>query len=223
VPPRVRAGHATGNVLLVRNHEDAQAGNTRRPRPPGSTSTSAGILSDRLDTHYGPRASAFDTYAAGGTTTPEVESPVQIPVGPETFERAAYVHDHRRPLQLLQRLRGRCYNNRDVAFGADCGEPIGPVTSGLVIRRGQRWAFDRYLYISEEVDRPVVPHIALRPELARASQHGRSRKHTHQTRNQVRSMHTVNDRPVGGISDAGREIGVARVLLPTIGPLACST
>jgi secreted PhoX family phosphatase len=62
-----------GNVLLVRNHEDGQAGNTLRPRPPGSTSTSAGILNDRLDTHYGPRAFAFDTYAAGGTTTLEVE------------------------------------------------------------------------------------------------------------------------------------------------------
>jgi uncharacterized protein len=62
-----------GNVLLVRNHEDGQAGNTLRPRPAGSTSTSAGILSDRLETHYGPRAFAFDTYAAGGTVTLEVE------------------------------------------------------------------------------------------------------------------------------------------------------
>ena len=63
-----------GNVLLVRNHEDGQAGNTLRPRPDGSTSTSAGILNHRLETHYGPRAFAFDTYAAGGTTTLEVES-----------------------------------------------------------------------------------------------------------------------------------------------------
>ena len=31
-----------GNVLLVRNQEDGQAGNTLRPRPDGSTSTSAG-------------------------------------------------------------------------------------------------------------------------------------------------------------------------------------
>ena len=62
-----------GNVLLVRNQEDGQAGNTLRPRPPGSTSTSAGILAGRLDTHYGPRAFAYDTYAAGGTTTLEVE------------------------------------------------------------------------------------------------------------------------------------------------------
>jgi secreted PhoX family phosphatase len=62
-----------GNVLLVRNQEDAQAGNTLRPRPDGSTSTSAGILAHRLDTHYGPRAFAYDTYAAGGTTTLEVE------------------------------------------------------------------------------------------------------------------------------------------------------
>ncbi len=63
-----------GNVLLVRNHEDGQAGNTLRPRPDGSTSTSAGILSHRLETHYGPRAYAFDTYAVGGTCTLEVES-----------------------------------------------------------------------------------------------------------------------------------------------------
>jgi uncharacterized protein len=62
-----------GNILLVRNHEDGQAGNTLRPRPTGSTSTSAGILSHRLETHYGPRAFAFDTYAAGGTSTLEVE------------------------------------------------------------------------------------------------------------------------------------------------------
>ena len=33
-----------GNILLVRNHEDGQAGSTLRPRPAGSTSTSAGIL-----------------------------------------------------------------------------------------------------------------------------------------------------------------------------------
>jgi uncharacterized protein len=76
--PKAMDGMATfplwnGNVLLVRNHEDGQAGNTLRPRPPGSTSTSAGILSHRLETHYGPRAFAFDTYAAGGTTTLEVE------------------------------------------------------------------------------------------------------------------------------------------------------
>ena len=62
-----------GNILLVRNHEDGQAGNTLRPRPPGSTSSSAGILADRLETHYGPRAFAYDTYAAGGTCTLEVE------------------------------------------------------------------------------------------------------------------------------------------------------
>ena len=63
-----------GNILLdLRNQEDGQAGNTLRPRPAGSTSTSAGILAHRLETHYGPRAFAFDTYAAGGTTTLEVE------------------------------------------------------------------------------------------------------------------------------------------------------
>ena len=62
-----------GNIVLVRNHEDGQAGNTLRPRPPGSTSTSAGILADRLETHYGPRAFAYDEFAAGGTTTLIVE------------------------------------------------------------------------------------------------------------------------------------------------------
>ena len=76
--PKAMDGMATfpllnGNVLLVRNHEDSQAPNTLRPRPNGSTSTSAGILSHRLGTHYGPRAFAFDSYAVGGTTTLEVE------------------------------------------------------------------------------------------------------------------------------------------------------
>jgi secreted PhoX family phosphatase len=62
-----------GNVLLIRNHEDNQAPATLRPRPPGSTSTTAGILNSRLNTHYGPRAFAYDEYAGGGTTTLEVE------------------------------------------------------------------------------------------------------------------------------------------------------
>ena len=62
-----------GNILLVRNHEDGQAGNTLRPRPAGSTSSSAGILAHRLETHYGPRTFAYDPYAAGGTCTLEVE------------------------------------------------------------------------------------------------------------------------------------------------------
>ena len=62
-----------GNVLLVRNHEDAQAGNTLRPRPDPSTSTTAGIVHHLLETHYGPRAFAYDQYAGGGTTTLEVE------------------------------------------------------------------------------------------------------------------------------------------------------
>ena len=64
---------ANGNVLLIRNHEDSQAPNTLRPRPPGSTSTSAGILSDILTTHFGPRAYAYDAFCGGGTTTIEVE------------------------------------------------------------------------------------------------------------------------------------------------------
>ena len=62
-----------GNILLIRNHEEGQAASTLRPRPAGSTSTSAGILGHRLETHYGPRAFAYDAYAAGGTTTLEVE------------------------------------------------------------------------------------------------------------------------------------------------------
>jgi secreted PhoX family phosphatase len=62
-----------GNIVLVRNHEDGQSGTTLRPRPAGSTSTSAGILAGRLDTHYGPRAFAYDEFAVGGTTTLVVE------------------------------------------------------------------------------------------------------------------------------------------------------
>ena len=58
-----------GNIVLVRNHEDGQSGIALRPRPPGSTSTSAGILAHRLETHYGPRAFAYDEFAVGGTTT----------------------------------------------------------------------------------------------------------------------------------------------------------
>jgi secreted PhoX family phosphatase len=76
--PKAMDGMATfaapnGNILLIRNHEDGQAGNTLRPRPAGSTSTSAGILNGRLGTHYGPRAFAYDEFAAGGTVTLEVE------------------------------------------------------------------------------------------------------------------------------------------------------
>jgi secreted PhoX family phosphatase len=76
--PKAMDGMATfaapnGNILLIRNHEDGQAGNTLRPRPPGSTSISAGILNARLGTHYGPRAFAYDEFAAGGTVTLEVE------------------------------------------------------------------------------------------------------------------------------------------------------
>jgi hypothetical protein len=62
-----------GNTLLIRNHEDSEAGSRLRPRPAGSTSTSAGILHDTLETHYGPRAHAYDAYAGGGTTSLEVE------------------------------------------------------------------------------------------------------------------------------------------------------
>jgi secreted PhoX family phosphatase len=61
-----------GNILLVRNHEDNQPGATFRPRPPGSTSTTAGILEGALATDFGPRAFAYDEFAGGGTTTLEV-------------------------------------------------------------------------------------------------------------------------------------------------------
>lgn len=62
-----------GNVLLIRNHEDNEAPSRLRPLPPGSTSTTAGILNDILNTHYGPRAYAYDAFAGGGTTSIEVE------------------------------------------------------------------------------------------------------------------------------------------------------
>lgn len=76
--PKAMDGMATfalpnGNVLLIRNHEDSQDGAVLRPRPAGSTSSSAGILNGILDTHYGPRAFAYDAFAGGGTTTLEVE------------------------------------------------------------------------------------------------------------------------------------------------------
>lgn len=64
---------ANGNILLIRNHEDAEAVSRLRPRPPTSTSSSDGILNDILGTHYGPRAFAYDAYAGGGTTSLEVE------------------------------------------------------------------------------------------------------------------------------------------------------
>jgi uncharacterized repeat protein (TIGR03803 family) len=64
---------ANGNVLLIRNHEDNEAPQRLRPRPPGSTSTTDGILHDILDTHYGPRDRAYDPFAGGGTTSLEVE------------------------------------------------------------------------------------------------------------------------------------------------------
>jgi len=63
-----------GNVLLIRNHEDTDRGDWFRPRPAGSTSTSAGILNEFLNTHYGPRGGyAYDEFAGGGTTSLEVE------------------------------------------------------------------------------------------------------------------------------------------------------
>ncbi|HET7697617.1 MAG TPA: alkaline phosphatase PhoX [Vicinamibacterales bacterium] len=62
-----------GNVLLIRNHEDNEAPSRLRPRPSGSTSTTAGILNGLLNTHYGPRSYAYDAFAGGGTTSIEVE------------------------------------------------------------------------------------------------------------------------------------------------------
>ncbi|MBM3813856.1 MAG: DUF839 domain-containing protein [Acidimicrobiia bacterium] len=62
-----------GNILLIRNHEDADPASRFRPRPANSTSTSAGILNYLLDTHYGPRGSAYDRFMGGGTTSIEVE------------------------------------------------------------------------------------------------------------------------------------------------------
>jgi secreted PhoX family phosphatase len=62
-----------GNVLLIRNHEDSESPSRLRPRPDGSTSTTAGILNERLETHYGPRGFAYDDFTGGGTTTLEVE------------------------------------------------------------------------------------------------------------------------------------------------------
>ena len=62
-----------GNVLLIRNHEDSETPSRLRPRPAGSTSSSAGILNDLLNTHYGPRSYAYDAFAGGGTTSIEVE------------------------------------------------------------------------------------------------------------------------------------------------------
>ncbi len=64
---------ANGNVLLIRNHEDNEAPSRLRPRPPGSSSTTDGILNDILNTHYGPRDAAYDMFAGGGTTSIEVE------------------------------------------------------------------------------------------------------------------------------------------------------
>jgi hypothetical protein len=64
---------ANGNVLLIRNHEDADPGNRFRPRSASSTSTSEGILNPILNTHYGPRSFAYDSYAGGGTTSIEVD------------------------------------------------------------------------------------------------------------------------------------------------------
>ncbi len=62
-----------GNILLIRNHEDAEAANRLRPRPANSTSTSDGILRSMIDTHFGPRSFAYDAYCGGGTTSVEVD------------------------------------------------------------------------------------------------------------------------------------------------------
>jgi secreted PhoX family phosphatase len=64
---------ANGNLLLIRNHEDAQSPVHVRPRPAGSTSTTAGHLNRMLETHFGPRSFAYDQYCLGGTTSIEVD------------------------------------------------------------------------------------------------------------------------------------------------------
>jgi uncharacterized protein len=61
-----------GNVMLIRNHEDNEAPDRLRPRPAGSTSTSAGIFNGVLNSEFGPRAFAYDQYAGGGTTSVEL-------------------------------------------------------------------------------------------------------------------------------------------------------
>ncbi len=63
---------SSGNILLIRNHEIAEAGSRFRPRPDGSTSTTAGTIAHLLDTAYGPRRFAYDEFSGGGTTSIEV-------------------------------------------------------------------------------------------------------------------------------------------------------
>ncbi|MGH9658108.1 MAG: alkaline phosphatase PhoX [Bryobacteraceae bacterium] len=63
---------SNGNILLIRNHEINEAGNRFRPRPAGSTSTTAGTAAHLLDTEYGPRRFAYDEFSGGGTTSIEV-------------------------------------------------------------------------------------------------------------------------------------------------------
>mgnify|MGYP000089843638 CR=1 FL=1 len=76
--PRAMDGMGTfplpnGNIMLIRNHEDAEAFSRVRPRPAGSTSTSAGIVNHLLNTNFGPRGAAYDAYALGGNTSIEVD------------------------------------------------------------------------------------------------------------------------------------------------------
>lgn len=54
-----------GNVALIRNHEDRQNPNDLR---------TGGFLNSRLQTHYGPRIDAYDTYGGAGCTILEVQS-----------------------------------------------------------------------------------------------------------------------------------------------------
>lgn len=62
-----------GNILLIRNHENAETGNRFLPRPANTTSTTAGMLVPIVNTHYGPRRFAYDAAAGGGTTSIEVD------------------------------------------------------------------------------------------------------------------------------------------------------
>ena len=71
---------SNGNILLIRNHEIAEAGRALRPRPANSTSTTAGVLSGTLDREFGPRNFAYDAYSGGGTTSIELDPRSRVKV-----------------------------------------------------------------------------------------------------------------------------------------------
>ena len=63
---------ANGKILLIRNHEDGPS-KPLAASPGWEHFNDAGILNGMLETHYGPRAFAYDRYAVGGTTWIEVD------------------------------------------------------------------------------------------------------------------------------------------------------